>query len=85
MGCSSSVITLICSGLSLGVIPTDWIIGIIVAIWKGNGDIRMCSNHRGLVLRSTGQNVLLCTFKQDTSAEEVLCIGFQSYAGYTRK
>ena len=43
---------LICSVWSSGVIPTDWKRGIVVPIWKGKGDIRECSNHRGVTLLS---------------------------------
>ena len=44
--------TLICSVWSTGVIPTDWKRGLVVPIWKGKGDVRECSNYRGVTLLS---------------------------------
>ena len=44
--------TLICSAWNTGVIPTDWKRGLIVPIWKGKGDVRECSNYRGVTLLS---------------------------------
>ena len=44
--------TLVCSAWSTGVIPTDWKRGLVVPIWKGKGDVRECSNYRGVTLLS---------------------------------
>ena len=44
--------TLICSVWNTGVIPTDWKRGLVVPIWKGKGDVRECSNYRGVTLLS---------------------------------
>ena len=44
--------TLICSAWNTGVIPTDWKRGLVVPIWKGKGDVRECSNYRGVTLLS---------------------------------
>ena len=35
---------------ALGTIPSDWIRGLVVPIWKGKGDRQDCNNYRGITL-----------------------------------
>ena len=41
-----------CSAWNTGIIPTDWKMGIAVALWKGKGDRQDCNNYRGVTLLS---------------------------------
>ena len=35
-----------------GIIPTDWKRGLVVPLWKGEGDRQNCNNYRGVTLLS---------------------------------
>ena len=70
--------------LDSGVIPEDWVLGLIVPIYKKKGDKRDCDNYRGITLLSClGKlftNVLnerLCTFCEDNSTLKENQAGFR--------
>ena len=43
-----SLHTVLCSAKNTGIIPTDWKRGLVVPLWKGNGDRQDCNNYRGV-------------------------------------
>ena len=47
-----SLHVILCSAWNTGIIPTDWKRGLVVPLWKGNGDRQDCSNYRGVTLLS---------------------------------
>ena len=42
----------LCSAWNTGIFPTDWKRGLVVPLWKGNGDRQDCNNYRGVTLLS---------------------------------
>ena len=42
----------LCSVWNTGVIPTDWMRGLVVPFWKAKGDRQDCNNYRGVTLLS---------------------------------
>ncbi|XP_037803932.1 uncharacterized protein LOC119598352 [Penaeus monodon] len=43
-----------------GTIPPDWKRGLIIPIWKGQGDQRGCGNYRGITLLSIQKSTVDC-------------------------
>ena len=40
-----SLHAVLCSSWNTGIIPTDWKKGLVVPLWKGNGDRQDCNSH----------------------------------------
>ena len=47
-----SLHVVMCSVWNTGIIPTDWMRGLIVPLWKGMGVRQDCNNYRGVTLLS---------------------------------
>ena len=47
-----SLHTVLCSAWNTGIIPTNWKRGLVVPLWKGEGDRQDCNNYRGVTLLS---------------------------------
>ena len=47
-----SLHAVLCSAWNTGIIPTDWKRGLVVPLWKENGEQQDCNNYRGVVLLS---------------------------------
>ena len=50
--------SVLCAVWESGIIPPDWIKGLVVPIWKGKGDQQDCNNYRGVTLLSVPGKVL---------------------------
>ena len=53
-----SLHAVLCSAWNTGIIPTDWMRGLIVPLWKGKDDRQDCINYRGVTLLSVLGKVL---------------------------
>ena len=40
-----SLYAVLCSAWNTGIIPTDWMRGLVVPLWKGKGDRQDCNNY----------------------------------------
>ena len=47
-----SLHAVLCSAWNTGIIPTDWKRGLVVRLWKGNGDCQKCNNSRVVMMLS---------------------------------
>ena len=47
-----SLCAVLCFVWNTGIIPTDWMRGLVVYHWKGRDDRQYCKNYRGVTLLS---------------------------------